>query len=258
MSNSQSQERSPADLPASERDRSALRIVLVEPAGPRNIGSIARAMKNFGLDSLAIVAPHCDPKGEEARQMAVHAADVLAAARVCSTLPEALRGCQRAVATTARSRSFAPPEPIGTVLPWLLASDGPAALIFGPEDRGLSNTELAYAQRFATIPTHPTYPSLNLATAVALCAYELTRPETAIAPAPAPPAPDNLAPLDQLEGYYDHLETLLLEIGYLQPHTAAARMEKFRRLYARAQLSAEEVALLRGILRQTTWAIRNS
>jgi tRNA/rRNA methyltransferase len=141
-------------------------------------------------------------------------------------------------------------EPPRTVLPWLLEGDTDGALIFGREDRGLSNEELNYAQRFLAIPTNPDYPSLNLAQAVAICAYELQQ-----ARATAPPSlpPTEAATLDTLEGYYQHLEKTLLDIGYLYPHTAAARMEKFRRLYHRANLSQEEVALLRGILRQIDW-----
>ncbi|ERN42538.1 RNA methyltransferase (TrmH family, group 1) [Rubidibacter lacunae KORDI 51-2] len=245
---------------------SKVRIVLVEPAGARNVGAIARAMKNFGLQHLAIVEPRCDPLGDEARQMAVHAADVLEAARCVPDLPAALEGCQRAIATTARARTAAialePPE---SALPWLLdPAIAAAALVFGPEDRGLSNAELNYAQRCVGIPTNPDYPSLNLATAVALCAYELARSARATAagdvhlPAPSLPTPlptEPPADLATLEGYYQHLEAVLLQIGFLYPHTAAARLEKFRRLYARAQPTAEEVALLRGVLRQTAWAI---
>lgn len=269
-------------------------IVLVAPQGALNLGSIARVMKNMGLSRLTLVDPQCDPHGEEARRMAVHAFEVIEQARIVATIPEAIAHVTRTIATTGRSRSrsvetpLMPPE-IG--LPWLL--DTPSALIFGPEDRGLSNEELAYAQRFVCIPSTETYPSLNLAQAVAVCARDLVRAAQvdatvqtdAIGPInpaqliatmqagstiarstnPADPADPtdsdtatNAAPIGQLEGYYDHLERVLLKIGYLQPHTATARMEKFRRLFNRSQLSSQEVAMLRGILRQVEWASRSS
>jgi len=239
-------------------DRASLkkiRIILVEPAGALNVGSAARILKNMGLQQLVLVNPQCDPASEDARRMAVHGADVLAAAQQVQSLPEALQGCQRAVATTARDRHLPTAlEPPQTVLPWLLESNGPSALIFGSEERGLSNQELNYAQRFLGIPASSEYPSLNLAQAVAVCAYELFQLAQTSLPSATPPTADE-APLDQLEAYYQHLETLLSKIGYLHPHTAAARMQKFRRLFNRAGLSDGEVAMLRGILRQVEWAI---
>jgi len=249
-----------------------IRIVLVEPAGPLNVGAVARVMKNMGLSRLVLVAPKCDPVGAEARQMAVHAGDVLESAEIVGDLPEALQGCQWAIATTGRPRTLAHTlESPKTLLPWLLevAHQGNAALIFGPEDRGLNNTELNYAQRFLSIPANPAYPSLNLAQAVAVCCYELfqeaegrgkrsQRPE--LMPDSKFQVPNFSTPdtLDSLEAYYQHLEALLLKIGYLYPHTADSRMKKFRRLFNRAMPSQEEVALLRGILSQIEWAIQNS
>ncbi len=225
-----------------------VKIILVEPAGPLNVGSVARVMKNMGLQHLVLVNPHCDPFGEEARLMAVHGTDILEQIQQVGSLPEALQGCQQAIATTARPRSLLTPlENPREALPWLLTPNLTSALIFGPEDRGLSNEELNYAQRFVCIPANPEYPSLNLAQSVAICAYELY--QTARSPRESPSTiMVEPAPLDVLEGYYQHLETILLKIGYLFPHTAKARMEKFRRLYNRANLSTEEVALLRGIL----------
>ncbi len=265
-----------------------VRIVLVEPAGPLNVGAIARVMKNMGLQQLVLVKPHCDPLSAEARQMAVHAADLLETATQVSSLPEALQGCQRAIATTARVRALDTElETPRQALPWLLegiphhtqlsapsltepAESWQSALIFGPEDRGLSNEELNYAQRFIRIPSSPVYPSLNLAQAVAVCCYELALaaqelaapmsndapPTSSITLPPSPSTP--LAPLEALEGYYQQLEAVLLKIGYLYPHTAPSRMEKFRRLFNRSQLSAAEVAMLRGILSQVEWAMQQA
>ncbi|KAM3097490.1 RNA methyltransferase [Phormidesmis sp. 146-35] len=254
----------------SETALSHIRIVLVEPAGALNVGSSARILKNMGLRRMVLVNPSCDPLSAEARQMAVHAADLLESAEIVPTLPDALKGCQRAIATTVRTRSVDTPlEHPRTALPWLLggipenqSQEGQrlqSALIFGSEDRGLSNEELKYAQRFVCIPSSPVYQSLNLAQAVAICCYELyqwvSQPITINQPISTPPYNSELASLDDLEGYYQNLEELLLKIGYLHPHTASSRMEKFRRLLNRAYPAPTEVALLRGILRQVAWAI---
>src|SRR6476469_9262844 len=289
-----------------------IRIVLVEPAGPLNVGSVARVMKNMGLHQLVLVNPQCDYLGEEARLMAVRAADILETAKVVESLPAALVGCVRAIATTGDDSRSLPTqlEEPADALPWLL--EAPSALIFGREDCGLTNAELNRAQRLIRIPTSDAYTSLNLAQAVAICCYELYREEgrrkreegrrnreegigkreegigkeeeDASFPGSAgerisrgyassiPDATDNLstcypeklatsqtenlsiplasAPLENLEGYYQQLETLLLKIGYLQQHTATSRMEKFRRLYNRAYPTVDEVAMLRGVLRQ--------
>ena len=239
-----------------------VKIILVEPAGPLNIGSVARVMKNMGLHHLVLVNPQCDPVGIEARQMAVHGGDILDAAEQVPTLADALRGCQRAIATTARSRTLPTRlESPRAALPWLMEEGVTSALIFGPEDRGLSNVELNYAQRFVCIPSSSLYPSLNLAQAVAICCYELYQNAQPLSsPVERPdllPIPQmrDSAPLDVLEGYYEHLESVLLNIGYLYPHTARSRMEKFRRLFNRTAPTTDEVAMLRGILRQMEWAI---
>jgi tRNA/rRNA methyltransferase len=238
-----------------------IRIILVEPAGALNVGSIARVMKNMGLTQLVIVNPQCEVLGEEATRMSVHAIDLLSAARIVPDLPTALVGCTRVIATTARDRAILTQlETPRQALPWLVDSTEPTALIFGREDSGLTNAELNYATRYIRIPVGSEYSSLNLAQAVGVCAYELqmcaTNTDDNLVTNLAPiSAQTDVAPVELVEGYYQQLESLLLEIGYLLPHTAAHRMEKIRRLYNRSQLSPNEVALLRGVLRQVSWAI---
>ncbi len=238
----------------------AIRIILVEPAGALNVGSIARVMKNMGLTRLVIVNPQCEVHGEAATQMAVHASDVLATAQIVPDLTSALAGCTRVIATTARTRAIPTElESPRQALPWLLATSQPTALIFGREDSGLTNAELNYAQRYVRIPVGSEYSSLNLAQAVGVCAYELQMCASSDRePSSTSSLLPDIAPVEQVEGYYQQLETLLLEIGYLFPHTAAHRMEKIRRLYNRAQLSSNEVALLRGILSQFRWALQQA
>jgi len=251
-------------------DLSRVRIILVETAGAFNLGSVARVMKNMGLSHLVLVNPQCDRSSEAAQHMAVHAKDILANAEIVADLPAALVGCSRAIATTSEPRSLNTPlEPLRTTLPWLGAIDQPTALIFGREDRGLSNVELSYAQRFVAIPSHGDYPSLNLAQAVAICCYELHQltlspkelPE--ITPIAAENSAKNsaennpqLVSLDAMEMYYQQLEAVLLKIGYLYPHTAQARMTKFRHLFNRVNFAPEELAMMRGVLSQVVWALQ--
>lgn len=232
-----------------------VRIVLVEPAGALNVGAIARIMKNMGLQQLVIVNPQCDHLALEAQHMAVHALDILESAQRVETLLEGLQGCTKAIATTVRIRTFGKLEHPRTTLPWLIEEPGTTALIFGPEYRGLSNEELNYAQRFVCIPSNPNYPSLNLAQAVAICCYELSQFSQINSTSDQLLATSDYASLDVLEGYYQQLEDILLKIGYVYPHTAASRMEKFRHLFNRAQLNKSEVAMLRGILSQIEWAL---
>lgn len=244
-----------------------VRIVLVEPAGALNVGSVARVMKNMGLSDLVLVNPHCDRLGAEARLMAVRAANVLESAREVETLAEALQGCVKAIATSGRDRATFTTaiETPRLALPWLL--DAPSALIFGREDNGLTNAEINHAQRLIQIPSTDAYPSLNLAQAVAICCYELSSAHASsfssenVLLNPSVPLPSSLplhlASLNDLEGYYQQLKSLLLEIGYLYPDTAPSRMEKFRKLLNRAYPTTSEVAMLRGILRQIAWALKS-
>ncbi len=233
-----------------------IKIVLVHPKGPLNIGAVARTMKNFDLSELLLVAPQCDPFDPQALDMSVHAEDLLRRCSLCDSLPEALQDCVAVVGTTARTRTVpAPLESPETGLAWLEKQHhaGPVALVFGPEDRGLSNEELALCQRFIYIPTSPKYPSMNLAQAVAVCAYVLRQQPQQELTLGVTSQPQ--APAGETEGFYQHLQETLLEVGYLQPHTAKRKMEKFRRLFNRAALTPEEVALLRGVLRQMMWKV---
>jgi tRNA/rRNA methyltransferase len=247
-------------------DRNSLdriRIVLVEPAGARNVGSIARVMANMGLSDLSIVNPQCDWSGEEAQHMAVRGRGILAAAQIVEDLPTALTGCQRVVASTHREDLPTMPETPAQALAWLWEVPGNSAIVFGREDCGLTNQELDFGQRYLRIPVSAAYTSLNLAQAVGICAYELHQL------AMLPPSPQNLseqlnslppnfAAADQLDRYCQQLEALLLKVGYLLPETAPKRMSKLRRIANRAALSADELALLWGISSQINWKLNRS
>lgn len=243
----------------------SVRIVLVEPAGERNLGSVARVMKNMGLRQLVVVNPQCDVRSEDARRMAVRAAGILDEALVVQDLASALDGCHRIAATVGREETQA--ESLRSVVPWLLPSNSDAsilnsssqhsqfqtAIIFGREDHGLGRFELKYAQRLITIPSNPDYPSLNLAQAVGICCYELHQHLLQDEPIPADPI---AAPFQLINSFYLGLEELLLTIGYLHDHTAESRMRRFRLLLDRAVPSTHEMTMLMGILRQMRWAIQ--
>jgi tRNA/rRNA methyltransferase len=231
---------------------SELVVVLVEPAGPLNVGSVARLCANFEVAELRIVAPRCDYLGAEARLLAVHGAWVLEQARLFPSLAAALADCRRVVATSGR-RDGEPlpllaPEP---ALHWLRQGSAPLALVFGREDRGLSNDELLQAGRLLTLGSGAAYPSLNLSHAVAMVLHSwrgLQAPPNSAQPPPKP------RQRQETEATLGDAENLLLEVGFLHRHTAQARMAKLRGLLQRAQASSEEVALVRGMVRQLRWA----
>ena len=249
--------------------------MLVEPLGARNVGSVARLCANFAVDQLRLVAPRCDPFGAEARQMAVHGVSHLERAVIFPDLAAALADCRRVVAATGRLEG--PPLPLRPpeeALAWLLAAEAPAgagvgpeaggaALVFGREDRGLSNTELLAAGCLLHIPAAATYPSLNLSHAVAVALQHLWtlrqspgRADGQVRIPPVTGAPEPLAPRGAIEAALTDAEALLLEVGFLHPHTARARMAKVRALLQRAQLTDNDVALLRGMVCQLRWASR--
>ena len=235
-------------------------VVLVEPAGPINVGSVARLCANFEVQELRLVRPVCDPLDREACRMAVHGLELLRTARRCTSLLEAVADCRRVVASCGRlDHGSIPLHSPEDALRWLLSSgadpsdDQPVAVVFGREDRGLTNDELRLCQRVLTLHSAGSYPSLNLSHAVAVVLHDLARlqtlPEHDRVPQPDP------APPRQLDHCLEDASDLLLEVGFLLPHTAAARMNKVRDLLQRASIQAGEVALIRGMVRQIRWAL---
>lgn len=229
---------------------SALRIVLVRPKDPANIGASARAMKNFGLTDLYLVAPQRG-LSRHAYALASHAEDVLNAAVTCQTVPEALTGCTLALGTTARPRASEArvytPRKAAETLP---RED--VAVLFGPEDYGLSNDDLRHCQGYIQIPTAE-YASLNLAQAVQLVAYEwfLVAAEERVL------RQRSVAPRELLEGMYAQLLHTLHQIGYTDAQREGSADALFRSIFDRADLSEREVAALRGLWRQVLWAARD-
>ena len=194
----------------------AIRIVLVGTTHPGNIGAVARAMKNMGLHDLALVGPRFFPH-EEATARASGAEDILDNARVVDTLDEAIADCHFVAGASARSRAIEWP----TLEP------------------------RACAERL-TIPTDPSFSSLNLAMAVQVICYELRLASREVSEPPAPGIPPATA--QEMEYFYAHLENVLTDSGFLDPENPRTLMRRLRRLYIRAEPDQNEINILRGIL----------
>ncbi|MDA8128909.1 MAG: RNA methyltransferase [Betaproteobacteria bacterium] len=239
-------------LPANNRPDPNLlaniRIVLARTSHPGNIGAAARAMKTMGLSQLVLVDPAVFPNSQ-ADAMASGATDVLARARVCASLAEALADATLALGVSARRRDIVaevltPVEASTRLL--AEAQTGPVALVFGNETSGLSNEELSLCQGLVTIAANPDYSSLNLAAAVQVLSYEIRQAWLGQASWPQPEM--DAASGDEVEKFYAHMETALTELEFLNPGSPGKLMLKLRRLFARTRLAKEEVNILRGIL----------
>lgn len=230
-----------------------IRIVLVAPSHGGNIGGCARAMKNMGLRHLVLVAPQ-DYPGDEARARAAGAEDVLDGARLCASLEEAIADCQLVIGTSARERRIPWPllAPDEAARRAVVASTGQqVAIVFGRERIGLTNDELDRCQALVTIPTDPDFASLNLACAVQVVAYEIYRAQLAAAGAPersGDPLGEPAAGQGDIERFYQHLEQVLIETGFLDPQNPRLLMRRLMRLFNRVDLTVNEVNILRGIL----------
>lgn len=238
-----------------------IRIVLVNTTHPGNIGGVARAMKNMGLGDLYLVSPRSFPD-DQAVWRAASAADILDSATVVDTLEEAIGDCQFVVGTSARERR----------IPWPLldarqcaqrigqaSADEQVAILFGREDRGLTNEELQTCNLHLNIPTAEAYSSLNLAMAVQIVAYELRMVGASDLPATETDEWDApIASREDMERFYRHLEETLIDIGFLDPAAPRQLMSRLRRLYSRVRLDEMELNILRGILTETQKSARRA
>jgi tRNA/rRNA methyltransferase len=230
-------------------------VVLVRPARAANVAAACRALKNMGLRSLAIVGAPAGLDQPEARALAYGAWDVLDAAVPRGTLREAVGGAVAVAGTSGRAhpQSWTPRRLAREAGP--LAGGGRLALVFGPEASGLTDEELAQCHVRVHIPTDPAHPSLNLAQAVLVVAYELRLAALGEDAATGPgPAGVERATAGEVESALDDLRGALLGIGYLSPDNPDKILAEWRALFARSGLSPREVSLLRGLARQVLWA----
>jgi tRNA/rRNA methyltransferase len=226
-------------------------IVLQRPRYPENIGSAARAMRNMGIRRLVVVSPE-DYDLQRVYRLATHAAkDVVDAIALHSDLKTALADYHYVVGTTARlggerKRIAAPGSMAAEVAG--LSQENPVALLFGPEDRGLSNEDLRLCHSLVNIPTDA-FSSLNLAQAVMVLCYELFNTRL---PAPKAATP-RLATRHELDGMYEQVKEMLVRINYIQPENPDYWMNKLRHWFSRMKLRGGEVSIIRGICRQMDW-----
>lgn len=241
----------------------AIRIVLVEPRGSANVGAVCRAMANFGLADLVLVNPQCDWLDEHGRAYAVRARPILDAARRVPDIATALAGCIQSVATTAKLGLYRRQAALSAreAAPLLVetAADGPVAIAFGPEDRGLLTAELLQFDRVLTIPTDAGYPALNLAAAVTIVAYELHLAATARAGLPELPMNVNRdrARDDQKRIMFDKLFDSLDRIGFFFGQNPDHLRYALRHLLGRVDLTVHEADILIGLARQIGWYVDN-
>ncbi len=227
-----------------------IRVVLVHPTHPGNIGAVARAMKTMCLDALYLVEP-TEYLGAQARARAAGADDILLKARCCESLPEALRDCRLVVGTSARARGIPWPSLAPSLCAQRLLAEagyGPVALVFGREKMGLTNAELDLCQYVVGIPANARYGSLNLACAVQILGYELFQASVAGATREWRESGVPLARSEDMQHFYRHLQEVLVGTGFLDPANPRRLMRRLYRLFNRACLDENEVNILRGML----------
>ncbi|NNF94723.1 MAG: RNA methyltransferase [Altererythrobacter sp.] len=223
--------------------------VLVRPQLGENIGKAARAMLNFGLTEMRIVAPRDGWPNPDAGPSAAGADIVLERAKVYETTAEAVADCAHVYATTVRKRGVtkpvAGPDEAGSAIH---AESGKSAILFGPERSGLETEDVALARTILTVPINPEFGSLNLAQAVILCAYEWSKQADLVQPTAVeevlPPAPQ-----EKLEGLIGHLERMLETKGYFLPEARAeATRRTLRTVLTKPGWDHLQVRTLRGVL----------
>lgn len=241
-----------------------LRVVLVRPQFPGNLGAVARVMHNFGCTELLLVDPRADPNDPEARRMATRGEFILQRARPLASLDDALQDCCFTAATSADVQGIVRRTGLASVreLAGRLATEskqGVTAVVFGPEPHGLTTNEIDRCHYLMTIPANPVYPSLNLAQAVGIVLYEIWQAQLeADALGERGPRQDTepshqIAPNQDVERALHHLRQGLEAIHFVYGPKANSLMHAIRHLIRRAQPSPAEVKILHGLARQLLW-----
>ena len=224
-------------------------IVLVRPQLGQNIGKAARAMLNFGLSEMRLVAPRDGWPNPEAGPAASGADAVLDNAKVFGTTAEAIADCSLVYASTVRRRDLVIPA-VGPeeMAREIHATKGRSAILFGPERSGLATEDVAIASRIVTVPINPDFGSLNLAQAVILLAYEWSRGGNLVKPTER--EVEHPAPMGDLEGLIGQLDAALESVGYFfPPDRVQATRTTLRTILTKPQWSSREVQALRGVIR---------
>ena len=230
-------------------------IVMIQTSHPGNIGSAARAMKTMGIHDLCLVNP-TRFNSPEVKALASGADDILANARLCSTLQEALADCHYVIGTSARSeRSLRWPQMDARACGTWVAEHLPQqkiALVFGRERTGLTNEELEHCQALVHIPMAFDFFSLNIAAAIQIICYEcmmaVRQSQTVQALSSTSDLDEEPATAAAMESFFTHLETTLIEVDYLDPENPRLLMRRLRRLFGRINPTQSEVNILRGML----------
>lgn len=237
-----------------------IRIVLVNPSHPGNIGAAARAMKTMGFSDLVLVEPKRYPAAE-AGILAAGADDILANAKVVATLNEAISDCTLVVGTSARNRSLPWPlvNPIQAA-EIILREPGQVAILFGREDKGLKNEELQRCHYHLQIPANPEYSSLNIAAAVQVITYQLRMSyqnfQSTSTEVLSLGYDDKIADDSAMELFFQHLDETLHQLDFLTPKNPNRIMPRLRRLFHRAKPDMTEINIMRGILSKVQWYLQ--
>ena len=234
-----------------------IRVVLVGTLYAGNVGSSCRAMANMGIRHLRLAAPNLQSGWDEAARMAVHATDILEAREEFATFEEAVADCVAVVGTTAREGLYrqhvkAPGDCAADLV--ALAATGPVAIVFGREDKGLVNEEIAQCTHLVRIPVDEGYKSINLSQAVLITCYELFKASGRYVPPheKAPPAPQA-----QKMQLVKNWAKMLIEIGFMKPEQEDHFMQGFHRVFSRGVVTKDDAALMLGVARQAIWAKKN-
>ncbi|MFQ5807322.1 MAG: RNA methyltransferase [Phycisphaerae bacterium] len=236
-----------------------IRIVLVRPMRPGNVGAVCRAMVNMGLSDLVLVSPACDLADEQAQGFAARAKPLLQRARIVDSTPAALAGCIATFAASAKGgmyrRQAAMTAAAAADLAVEAAAAGPVAFAFGPEDRGLVMRELLHFDRVVEIPADPEYPVLNLAAAVTVLCYEVRQAWLRAGGRPPwSPREEPVAADERKRMLYAKLFDALDEIGFFDGQQNPEHLKyALRRVFGRANLTANEVDILIGMAQQIRW-----
>lgn len=239
-----------------------IKIVLVNTSHPGNIGAAARAMKNMGLSQLVLVQPEDFPSGVAVGRSA-SAVDVIENAVVVDSLEEAIADCGLVIGTSARSRKIPWPMVTPESCAEKIVQESAAsktALVFGREDAGLNNEELQLCNYHVQIPTNPDCSSLNLAAAVMVICYEVFKRDAALESKPAVEEDEfwdqEKATGEQVEHFYEHLEQVMIKIKFHDPENPRQLMQRMRRLFSRIRIDVMEMNILRGILSNIEYHIK--